>query len=234
MFRILYACLILFGSFLGAQENIQKKYKIGVCVLASGQENASALIESGRRFFCLNHDVLYIVFTDGVQVLEAKDVVLIPHSVDTLRRCHLYEDYQRYFETCDYVFSMSSDMVFTASVGEEILSELVAVQHPFKKRTAYESRKNSTAYVGPQEGTHYYTAGFYGGSRREFLKLLKTVKKQMDIDLGREITARFQEESYLNRYFLDHPPTKILNASYCYPENWQMDCPKKITTRKIH
>lgn len=213
------------------------RYKIAICVMATGAFNASAhsLVESGRRFFCLNHDVTYFIFTDGSQVPQAKDVVRVDQThlgwpFDTLKRFHVYDTHAALFDSFDYIFSIDANMVFVAPVADEILSELVATQHPafLKKRGAYENKKISSAYVGCHEGQHYFTGRFYGGTKFEFLQLLKAVKKQVDVDLAKNYFARWHDESYLNRYFIDHPPTRILNPSYCYPEDWQLEFPKKM------
>ncbi len=238
MNRILSLLLLFFVPlFSNPEKELAPRYKVAVCVMATGSFNASAqsLIESGRRFFCLNHDVTYFVFTDGTQVPQAKDVVKVeqPHlgwPYDTLKRFHIYDTHATLFENFDYIFSIDANMVFVAPVGEEILSDLVATQHPafLKKRGAYENKKTSSAYVGPQEGVYYFTGRFYGGTKLEFFQLLKTVKNHVDIDLAKNYIARWHDESYLNRYFIDHPPTRILNPSYCYPEDWQLEFPKKM------
>lgn len=238
----IFSFLVLF--FVPLFSNAEKspdetpRYKIAACVMATGPYNSSAksLIESGRRFFCRHHDVTYFIFTDGENVVQAKDVVRVEQAhlgwpYDTLKRFHVYDSHKVLFENFDYIFSIDANMVFVSDVGEEILSDLVATQHETafcKKRGLYESKKNSSAYVGPQEGHHYFSSRFYGGSKFEFLQLLKIVKNYVDIDLAKNFIAHLHDESYLNRYFIDHPPTRVLSPSYCYPEDWQLEFPKKI------
>jgi histo-blood group ABO system transferase len=235
----IFSLLLLFfvPLFSNPEKELPPRYKIAVCVMATGSFKASAesLIESGRRFFCLNHDVTYFVFTNGPHLPASKDVVTVEQAhlgwpYDTLKRFHIYDTHAAFLENFDYIFSIDANMVFVAAVGEEILSDLVATQHPafLKKRGAYENKKISSAYVAPQEGQHYFTGRFYGGTKVEFLQLLKMVKKQVDIDLAKNYIARWHDESYLNRYLIDHPPTRILNPSYCYPDDWQLEFPKKI------
>ena len=197
--------------------------------------HAQALIESGRRYFCVNHEVTYFVFTCGDKVVDAPDVVKICRPpmgwpYDILKRVHLYDDNRHLFEKMDYVFAMAASMQFVAPVGDEILSDLTAVQHPafMRRRGAYESKKNSTAFVSAQEGEHYFTSRCFGGRKNEFLKLISSVKKRIDSDLANDYIARMYDESYLNRYFIDSPPTKILGPSYSYPVDWQLDIPQKI------
>lgn len=196
---------------------------------------AKALIESGRKFFCLSHDVTYFVFTDGEKLLEAKDVIKIRQEnfgwpYVTLKRFQVYEEHAKLFEKMDYLFAIDADLIFVAPVGEEMLSNLVATQHPafVKKRGDYENKKISAAYVGPHEGKHYFSCSLYGGRKNEFLNLVKEARKCVDADLEKKFISRWHDQSYLNRYLVDHPPTRILNPSYCYPEDWQLEYPKKL------
>ncbi|HEY5235530.1 MAG TPA: hypothetical protein VIJ14_05085, partial [Rhabdochlamydiaceae bacterium] len=217
------------------------RYKIGVCIVAMDEYEvkAKALIESGRKFFCLNHDVTYFVFTDETKLEEAKDVVKVKQTnfgwpYVTLKRFQVYDDHAKLFEKMDYLFAVDADLVFVAPVGEEVLSNLVATQHPafVKKRGDYESKKISAAYVGPHEGKHYYSCSLYGGSKDEFLNLVKVARKQVDSDLEKKFISRWHDQSHLNRYLIDHPPTKILNPSYCYPDDWQLDFPQKVVVSR--
>jgi histo-blood group ABO system transferase len=239
MNRVFSFLVLLISPLLAnSEKKIEpNKYKIGVCIMATGSCEAQPckLIESGRKFFCVGHDVTYFVFTDGTSVTEAKDVVKVKQAslgwpYDNLKRFHVFDDHEAIFEKMDYVFAVNADMVFVASVGEEVLSELVATQHPLfmKKRGDYESKKISAAYVGRHEGRHYFTGSLFGGTKNQFVRLLKVVRKQIDMDLSKKFISRWHDQSYLNRYFIDHPPTRVLNPSYSYPEDWQLDFPKKL------
>lgn len=203
------------------------------------ESKAKALIESGRKFFCLNHDVTYFVFSEDTKLESAKDVVKIKQKnfgwpYVTLKRFQVYDEHANLFDEMDYLFAVDADLVFVAPVCEEVLSNLVATQHPafVKKRGDYENKTISAAYVGPHEGKHYFSSSFYGGSKEEFLKLVKAAHNQVDTDLEKKFISRWHDQSYLNRYLVDHPPTKILNPSYCYPDDWQKECSKKIVVSR--
>jgi len=234
-------CVVLFGiktvpAADATTVDPAKKYNIGLCIVATGKYNglAQGLIESARRYFCTQHHVTYFVFTDG-DMPEREDIVKVSQArlgwpFDTLKRFHIYEAHRELFAKMDYLFAVDADMLFVSSVGDEILGDLVGTQHPafIGKRGTYEKNKKSKAYVAPNEGEHYFCGGFYGGKRDEFVKLLKTVIQQVDTDLARAFIAKWHDESHLNRYFIDHPPTRILNPSYCYPESWSLEFPKKL------
>ena len=135
-----------------------------------------------------------------------------------------------FFNDFDYLFAVDADMLFVAPVGSEILSKRVATQHPgfVGKRGTYETNRASAAYVAPQEGKTYFAGGFYGGERESFFSMMETVVANIEQDLHSDYIAIWHDESHLNRYFIDNPPTKILSPSYCYPETWNLPYTKRL------
>jgi len=221
---------------LFCSEMPKKEHNVGLCVVATGKYDklAQAMVDSARIHFCKNHKVTFFVFTDG-EIQEAADVVKVHQGkmgwpYDTMKRFEVYEKHRDRFKEMDYIFAVDADMLFVAPVGDEILSDRVATQHPafVGKRGTYEKNRLSRAYVGKKEGASYFAGGFYGGKREEFLKLLQVNRENIDADLAHGLIAKWHDESHLNRYFIDHPPTCVLSPSYCYPESWQMPYPKKL------
>lgn len=202
--------------------------RVALCVVATGKYDAFAdtMIQSARKYFCKNHDVHYFVFTDGT-ITPAADVTQVFQKrlgwpYDTLMRFSIYLKHQELFEAFDYVYATDADMLFVAPVGDTILSELVGTRHPgyVKRRGTYESNnRNSTAYVRNSEGTHYFAGGFYGGAKNKFFAMLRILVKNIQIDLNNNFIAVWHDESHLNRYFINNPPTRILSPAYCCPEN---------------
>ena len=75
----------------------------------------------------------------------------------------------------------------------------------------------------------YCCGGFQGGSSKEYLKLCETISANIDQDDKKGILAIYHDESHVNRYFVDNPPTRILNAGYCAPESaWKVPFPYKV------
>jgi len=148
---------------------------------------------------------------------------------DTLMRFAVYYENRDILSHMNYLFACDADMLFVDYEGDEILGERVGTLHPghenkyalftSQKTTSYEKDPKSTAYINPNEGKHYFAGGFYGGSTKEFLKMAKTITKNIKIDLQNNYIAIWHDESHLNRYFIDNPPITILDRSYCYPEN---------------
>lgn len=209
---------------------------VGLVVVATGKyiQFVEPLVKSAEKYFCKNHKVTYFVFTDQefkplpntVYTFQAR----LGWPFDTMKRYHVYYKNRELFKNQDYLFACDADMLFVGNVGDEILGERVATLHPgfVNKRGSYEKKSESKACIKSSEGKCYFAGGFYGGSREAFLHILKTNIDNIDDDLSRGIIAVWHDESHWNRYCIDHPPTVVLTPSYCYPENWKLDYPKKL------
>lgn len=224
-----YIVIIFFTPLLSAKD-------IGVLITATGKYSVfvSPLIDSARKYFCKDHNVTYFVFTDG-EIPEASDVVRTEQKrlgwpFDTMLRYEVYYKNRHKFLDQDYIFAVDADMLFVGDVGDEILSDLVATIHPgfYNKRGSYETRKKSKAYVAPSEGDRYFAGGFYGGQTSKILEMFRTNLDHIYDDLERGIIAVWHDESHWNRYCIDHPPTKNLSPSYCYPESWDIPFERKL------
>ena len=122
--------------------------------------------------------------------------------------------------TDQYLFLIDADMLFEGDVGEEILGELVATQHPGyvgKTDLPFETRARSAAFV--PHGDTYYCGGFVGGQRETFLVLAEKIKAQIDEDATHGITAVWHDESHLNRVLSKVKPSVTLSPSYCFPDD---------------
>lgn len=186
------------------------------------------LLESVEENFLNGHDISALVFTNH-EIEEVSDNVKIsqiehePWPIPTLKRYHYFMSEAEYISQFDYCFYMDVDMRIEDKVGDEILGDLVATQHPGfwwkdKNQFSYERRQISTAYVPMGEGKMYYAGGFNGGKPEYFLKMSEKIVKNVDKDFENDLVAVWHDESHMNRYLIDNPPTVELNPSYCYPE----------------
>jgi histo-blood group ABO system transferase len=230
-FLLLIACVM---SLLSADK--LHSTNVGMLIVATGKyiQFVPPLIESARKHFCKNHRVTYFVFTDQ-PLTTSEDVVRIQQErlgwpYDTMNRYHIYYKNRELFSNQDYLFAIDADMLFVDEVGDEILGELVATQHPgfIGRRGTYETNPQSLAYVAAHEGSYYFAGGFYGGTKEQLLKLFETNIQDIDSDLRQGVIAIWHDESHWNRYCIDHPPTVILNPSYCSPQSWSTPFPKKL------
>lgn len=207
-----------------------KKKKIGLCITATGRYDQFVpnLINSARSYFCTQDSVTFFVFTDGT-IPVAPDIVRIEQKrlgwpKDTMMRFEIYYNNRQALADMDYLFALDADMRFVNTVDREILSDLVGTQHPcyVGRRGTYETNTKSLAFVSPHEGTEYFAGGFWGGSKDSFLKTCDQINQRILVDLNNGIIPLWHDESHLNRYFIDYPPTLILSPEYCYPEGTTM------------
>lgn len=213
---------------------------IGLCIVATGKyiHFVKPLLDSAEEYFCPHHKRTYFIFTDSTEhdLLTApyKDhIVVVPQKrlgwpYDTLMRFSVYNEHKHLFAQTDYMFATDADMLFVGTEGDEILHPRIATQHPgFEKNIPlwgseppYDRNEFSTAYIPYDKGTYYFAGGFYGGATHEFISMISSLTKNILTDLeNHNYIALWHDESHLNRYFIDHEPSMILDRSYCYPEN---------------
>lgn len=217
---------------------------VGLLIVATGKyiQWVQPLIDSADTFFLNDCKVTYFIFTDVQEYLNqekqfesTRQVKILSHKLlgwphDTMMRPKVYYDYRDEYRGLDYLFALDADMLFVDTVGNEILGDLVATQHPgfVGRRGTYETRSISTAYVRPHEGMCYFAGGFNGGSTEKYLALCKTVTDNIKKDLENNVIAIWHDESHINRYFIDNPPSIVLSPSYCYPESWHLPYRKRL------
>jgi len=212
--------------------------KIGLLIIATNKyiNFLDNLIKSADNHFLQDHDVTYFVFSNvDVSVESKRNIVLSkiehkPWPWMTLGRYDIFSGHSKILEEMDYLFYCDVDMRFEGSVGSEILSDRVATQHPgwYGTNGTPETRPQSKAYLNSKHHKEYFAGGFNGGSSKEFLTMSKILSENIHEDLSNKIIAIWHDESHMNRYFFDNPPTKILNPGYCYPESRVLSFDKKL------
>lgn len=213
--------------------------KVGLLIICTNKYShfLPQLIESADTFFLPNKEVEYYVFTDSeINIKSKRKINFIetqhkPWPWMTLGRYQSFTDNKNTFKNCDYVYYIDVDMKFVSTVGEEIISDLVATQHPyfFGRRGTPETNEKSLAFVSTETKMQYFAGGFNGGKTDNYLTMCNILSQNIKKDYENGIVAIWHDESHMNRYFIDNPPTKILNPSYCYPESGlNLGFPKKI------
>jgi len=180
------------------------------------------LIDSARKYMS-GHDVM--AFTDTSDDL-GPNVIKVPHKhlgfpMASLMRYHTFLEQKSIIARYKNVFYMDVDCLFVRHVGSEIFSNgITAVLHPWHGfgGTSFEDRKESMAYVDLARRPTYFQGCFQGGSTAAFLEMAGVLARNTDIDLSNGIIAKYHDESHLNRYLLDHPPSKVLPTTYCFVE----------------
>jgi len=205
------------------------------------------LVDSFEKYFLLddpNFQVHYFIFTDG-NIKERPRVNKIFQKklgwpYDSMGRFQMYLGHQKEFENMEYLYSVDSDLLCIANVTtSDVISDLVGTGHPgFPRpmRGTYETRRDSTAYVSYNEGEYYFFGAFWGGITSEILKLCNTIRANIDKDLEKNIIAIWHDESHLNRYFIDHKPTKVIASGFVEGEGATFPSPYKkiIQLKKNH
>jgi len=202
------------------------------------------LLISADQYFLPNQNVEYFIFTDHevINIQSKRKINLIktkhkPWPWMTLGRYEIFSSNQECFEGIDYLFYCDADMRFCDIVGDEILSDRVATQHPgyYGTRGTPETNPESLACVLPFEQMEYFAGGFNGGTKEQYLKMAQKLATNIRLDYDKNIIAVWHDESHINRYFLDNPPTRILDPGYCYGESLKPPfTPRLIALNKNH
>ncbi|KAM5259471.1 histo-blood group ABO system transferase isoform 3-T5 [Hipposideros larvatus] len=194
-------------------------------------------LETAEKHFMVGHKVNYYVFTDRpadvprVPLQEGRRVVVleVPGAARwqdvSMRRMEMISSFcaQRFLHEVDFLVCVDVDMRFSDHVGVEILSQLFGTLHPgfygaSREAFTYERRPQSQAYIPWDQGDFYYMGAFFGGSVSEVHRLTTACHQAMKADLASGIEAVWHDESHLNRYLLDHKPTKVLSPEYMWDE----------------
>ena len=215
-------------------------HNVGLLIMATGKylPFAEDLIASAHRYFLPDHTITFFVFTDGyLSEMTRNDPSVISiyqkrlgWPYDTMKRFHVYDQHRTLLSKQDFLFACDADCLMVNTIGDEILGARVGVLHAgfLDTRGTYETNPQSLACIHNHEGEHYFCGGFYGGTSEEVLIMAETISQSIDMDLARGIIAVWHDESFLNRYFIDHKPTIILPVTYCIGENHPWPLPKKL------
>lgn len=202
--------------------------KICILTIATNKyiQFVARLLDDIEENFLNGHDIQCVLFTDHeVETSDNVKVSFIGHKPwpePALKKYNYINSESEYLKDFDYVYLFDADVGIVSNVGEEVLQDLVGVLHPYKileskKVYPYEKRKESTAYVDDQDHDKYYAAAFVGGKSSTFLNMAKVISEKVNEDERNNIVAKWHDESHLNKYFNENPPT-VLSPSYMFPE----------------
>lgn len=222
-----------------------------ICILTIATNKYLQFVEKlydniGKKFLN-DHEINCLLFTDHeVETSENIRVHYIDHEpwpMPTLKRYNYFLKEKEFILQHDYCFYFDADMRIDNPVGDEILGDLVGTRHPYQSfhaidEMSYERRPESLAYVPFGEGETYYAGGFNGGKTTRFLEMAEVIANNVNKDLENNMIAVWHDESHMNRYMIDNPPTLSLTPSYCFAEEFYgRDYPyepKIIALKKNH
>lgn len=189
------------------------------------------------------HQVDLFVFTNIPELFRHRFMRINTHGVMTthvpfplvsLLRYHYYASCDA-LKDYDYLYHIDCDMLMQDVVSEEIFGDSTCVIHPGfygqninPSHFPYDRASGSNAYVQPGIGTHYYQNCFQGGKALQFLNMCNVLRNRIEEDLRKNYIALWHDESYMNRYMIENPPTTILSPVYAQPQNWASFGPTKI------
>ncbi|XP_063792340.1 histo-blood group ABO system transferase-like isoform X2 [Pseudophryne corroboree] len=228
------------SDILNAQFH-QRDVRVGLTVFAIKKYVifVKTFIETAEKYFMLGHKVNYYVFTDlpnditNITLGEGRNLIILEVQAYkkwqevSMRRMEMIRDFsaKKFIYEVDYLVCLDVDMRFSDDVGVEILSDVFGTLHPsFYGKTrgdfTYERNPKSEAYIPADEGDFYYAGGYFGGTVEEVYKLTNFCHNAMMTDKEKNLEAIWHDESYLNKYFLYHKPTKILSCEYLWDNSF--------------
>lgn len=227
------------------------KYKIAILYICTGKYDVfwKEFYESMEKFFMLNSEKHYYVFTDAKCLYGEESSNNRIHKIyqerigwpyDTLLRFDLFSKIEDQIKQFDYIFFMNANMECVKNVTEEeflpVNEELLVARHPGcihypKLLRPYDRNKKSTAYIPYGQGKYYYMGGLNGGKAVAYIQLINSLKQAIQDDLDHNIIAKWHDESQLNKYMLNRSDMKILLPEYAYPEGWNLPYEPKMIIR---
>lgn len=218
-------------------------HKMTAYFASRGEIKSSVVSDKDLRLFITDEQrpVLESLI-GGVVDIRKRGVTIFPTEpidwpMPTLLRYNLFLQQEEQLRDFDYVFYIDVDMKIVDWVGEEILGDgLTAAEHPmYSLKTnfypPYEPNPDSAAYIkrpgkviiddtGKQRfKPYYYAGGFQGGKTEDFIKAMKSMRKNIDDDLGRNYIAIWNDESHWNKYLSENTPSVVLDPGYIYPDS---------------
>ncbi len=232
------------------KEQMQKATKIAFLFIGTNKyiDFFPKYYETIKKYFLTKTPKDFFVYTDMVDydfLKDKKDVVIIPvkHQkwpFTTLLRFKMINMASKKLKKYSHIIYIDADMIANSSVIEEEFfshdKPLFGVRHIcyLKKQGEFEFNKESTAAVDKNDNLSNYCAGtFFGGQSKAFLELTKELEKRIDIDLNKNIIAKWHDESQLNKYFIERKnQVHTLDSSYIYSE--LKPIPKPFRRKFIH
>jgi len=206
---------------------------IGILYIAIGAYKVfwDDFFTSCEKYFLPNVPKKYFIFTD--QITDCKENITYYLQEDlgwpynTLDRFSIFWKYRLDYKECDYLFFFNSNTLFLETIcaqeflplkEENFITSLTWNVYSTKE-IPYERDVRSSAFIPYDEGSLYYQGGINGGKTFEYLQLIKSCMKSVEIDKKNSVIARNNDESHLNRYLLNKR-IKVLDTHYGKPEEW--------------
>lgn len=185
----------------------------------------------------------FFVFTDG-ELNELPDNIVVNHLEHkewpyiSLERFKTILSVEEILSEYEYIIFMDADtLVIDKITPEDIFNDkpLIGVYHPCAYLNmpphnqypgAFEVNPNSTACINDDDDCSvYYQACVWGGKNPEVMDMIRVLSENIQEDLSKNIIAKWDDESHLNKYFCSHKElVNTLSSSFAYPEVFSSSC----------
>jgi len=183
----------------------------------------------------------FFVFTDkNFELDEDTELVKIPNEkiyalLKYLKDIPKIKDIKNF----EYIMKIDADIVVPEQLNSEEFfyhdKPLFGVRHPnfLSKQGSFETNPSSKAAVVPGEDlSEYIQCCFWGGKTDYVIRMVKEMYKNVEIDLKNNVISKIFDESYLNKYFINHKPLfHVYPPTYAYPDR---KIPKGFKKKIIH
>lgn len=212
-------------------------------------------LASAEKYLLKQCEVHYFVFTDADH-LEGEESNSRVHRIfqkpqpwpyTTLKRFEIFLQIEDELKKFDYIYFFNANCEFKAPITEEMFlprpekhEKMVFVLHPcfytwYNYEFTYDRNPRSKAFIPMGVGRDYVTGAVNGGETEAYLKFCHLLDKRINQDLAKGVIALWHDESHINWYALTHPHYRLLDASFCYFEDYPLDKPIYIYLRlKFH
>lgn len=218
--------------------------KIGILYICTGNYVMfwEDFYKSFTKYFCTNHSVNYLVFTDK-DIPQSNDVKVFniqnqPWPLITLLRFETFLSIEDELKKYDYLYFFNSNLKCVSEVSDSDIipsneQKLVFYHHGgyiYSKKFMfpYERNKKSTAYIPYNCGNLYVGGGIIGGETDSFLQMCRVLKQNIETDLKQNYIAKWHDESHINHYLCTLKNYKLLHPGFCYPVGFDLPFEKKI------
>ncbi len=199
-----------------------------------------------KQLFLPNTKKTFFVFTDRIkeEFLKKSDIKIVPilheGAITMLRAYEHMNQVEKQLKKQDYLIWIDADMMVMLEILEKDFfcheKQLFVIRHPnfLSKKGNYETNPRSLAGIKPGDNTSMYVqACFWGGKSKYALDLIKELDKRIKTDSKNNISAIHQDESHLNKYFIENRNLfHVYDPTYAYPDTRPI--PKKFKKKILH
>jgi len=218
--------------------------RVAVVTIATGNyvRFVPRWVWTARRWFAPEVDRRFFVMTDR-RLWGLRGVTRLPTAarewpLGTLLRFEMFWQHRAALAEFDSVFYIDADMAVAGHVATgEVLPDhlrpwLTAVLHPAFPGAGtgpFEDDPASLAYVTPDRRGTYYQGCFFGGDSASVLRMCDLLRGRVADDLSRGVIAKWWDESHMNWFFAQEPPTRPpFPPSFAFPEGWDLPYAPRI------